>query len=79
MEALQGTARQQQAHLDKLVGYYKGQLDMIVVKQNETEELVGALQTDVRSIKSGMHQRLTSTEEKLEEFRTSYKSELGTH
>ncbi len=79
MEALQGTARQQQAHLEKLVGDYKGQLDVVMSKQNETEELVGALQIDVHSIKSGMHERLTSTEGKLEEFQGSYKSELGTH
>lgn len=48
-------------------------------KQNETEELVSALQSDIRSIKSGMHEKLSSTEEKLEELQASYKSELGTH
>jgi hypothetical protein len=35
-------------------------------KQNETEELVGALQIDVHFIKSGMHEKIASTEGKLE-------------
>lgn len=33
MEALKGTAHQQQVHLEKLVGDYKGQSDMMVIVQ----------------------------------------------
>ena len=48
-------------------------------QQNETEELVSSLQSDLHSINSGMHERLCSTEEKLEQLQSSYILELGTH
>ena len=79
MEVLQGTARRQQAQLEQLVGEYRGQLNLVMDKQNKTEELVSSLQSDLRSIKSGMHERLCSTEEKLEQLQSLYTLELGTH
>ena len=76
MEVLQGTAHRQQAHLEKLVRDYKGQLNLMMSKQNETEEFVSVLQSDVQSIKSSVHGRLSSTEERLEELQASYKSKF---
>ena len=52
MEALQGTVSRQQAQLKQLVrGEYRGHLNLVIDKQNDTEELVSSLQSDLRSIK----------------------------
>ena len=53
---------------------YRGQFDLMMSKQNETDELISTLQRDVYSIKSSMHE-IKLTEWKLEELQAFYESE----